>query len=586
MSKENLKFSARWLTEYISKYKAWLIVGVITSILNAVCDIYGVYLITVLIDSALIGEKKTIMNIIIVFITLLIVGTISKYLIKYSSGKLGANVSMNIKNDILEIIQKSKISDIEKISLGNILSKITNNIAAVDNFLVNRLTDYIYIPLIVITSLSYLIIINWKLMLFSFFITPLTIYLSKVISKPIGELAEQYFDELGKANSVAQDSLNSIETVKSFNLQSILYSKYKNIMDKALKLGLKMSKQEAKMMPSVILTYEFPYVICAVVGGYFSLKGELQIAELIAFIQLLKLLVPSCTQLPTLISEARKIDGVIKGLRELEEMSFENETGIEVKNENTDILLEFENVKFQYEESNPILKGISFQLLRGKKIAIVGESGCGKSTIIDLICKFKEIDSGKISIYGYSINELSDKLIWNNISVVLQDNFLFQETIKENINYGNMDASFSEIIESSKLAQAHGFISEFSEGYDYMIAERGSNLSGGQKQRIAIARAILKDAPILLLDEATAALDIESEMLVQEAINNLAVDKTVLIIAHRLSTIEKCDTILVLKDGTIVEYGKHEELLSINGCYKQLYDRYIKENNIEKEKAQ
>lgn len=539
------------ILSFSDKYRLWIILSVLSALACAACDIYSVNLIKQLVDKVSIGRGDNFINTVTIMVAVILIGFASKYFVKYSSGKLGTGIIYDIRNTALNKIRDIEISEIDKSHSGDLVSKLSSNLSTVENFLTNNLTDYIYIPLTVSAAFIYLSFINWKLLLISFASTPIALYLTSILSSPVGKFSEKYYELAGKSNCVALDAIKGISILKAFNLKDVLHKKYKAALEQAYKQGIKAEIRNEALLPIVIITYEVPYILCAIFGGYMAVNGQLRPGSLIAFIQLLRLLIGPSTQLPNMISNYRNTMGAAKGIFYILDAPTERKNGNKGFLKDDEPVIEFHNVSFGYNGTGNVLHNISFKLYKGEKIAIVGASGCGKSTIINLICGFYTPTAGCIKLYGSDMNDLSIEFIREQLSLVPQESLLLPGTIEDNIKYGKLSAGEDKIIEAAKSANIHGSIMEMTEGYSTRIAEYGSTLSGGQKQRISIARAILKDTQIFLLDEPTSALDYHSEMLVSNAIEEIEEDKSMIIITHRLSSIKNVDRILVLNEGTL-----------------------------------
>lgn len=331
-----------------------------------------------------------------------------------------------------------------------------------------------------------------------------------------------------------------------------------------------MARQESFMMPFVIISYELPYIICAVAGGYLATRSSnFYVGDIVAFLQLLSFLVNPISQLSNIISELRKVEGTAAEIKSF--MENEIEQGGEFLPDDSSPAVEFNDVTFSYDKDHRILNGFSLKIEKNKRIALVGESGSGKSTVLNLISGFCFPDSGNVSVMGCPISPLNIGSSRKYISRVDQDIFLFNDSIRQNIIYGAEEIDevmFGDILEKSEL---NGFIKELPKGADTVLNENGKNVSGGQRQRIAVARAFIKQAPILLLDEPTASLDDYTQEVIQRSINELSKGRTTITVAHRLSTIKDYDDIIVLSNGEITERGTHDELIALNGYYSRLY---------------
>jgi ABC-type multidrug transport system fused ATPase/permease subunit len=444
-------------------------------------------------------------------------------------------------------------------------------------FLSSSLNDLLYHPITFILGIILAISINLKLTLFCFAIIPISIILALIISKPVEKYTKRQQEALSDVNSVAQDAISGITIVKAFNLEKELFNKYRKELVKSFKSGLTSARFETLSEPIKIMIQIIPFVLMFFYGGNLVLKGELTLGGIIAFIELMNIFLAPMNVLPNIINSYRKAKSSSERIEEL--LNQEDEKGGYVKDEKkSDYDIEFEDVYFSYEEKE-IIKGISFKVKRGEKVAIVGESGSGKSTIVKLLLGLYKPQKGNIKIFGVDIKDWDLSTLREKISVANQDIYLFPESIKENIRYGNYNAKDEDIISATKKSLAYDFIMD-NIGFERKIGERGSSISGGERQRIAIARALLKkSARLFILDEATSALDTETEHTLQNILKEELKDKTVLIIAHRFSSIKIAERIIVIDDGKIIEEGTHEELFNKKGAYYQLYSKQLIQNH-------
>lgn len=561
----------KWIISYVKSYWGWVFGNIVASVTLVTINIFSVYLIKEMFNSANNGEQKILGKIIAILISIIIIGILVKYFAKYSSGRFSVATIRDLKNYLSNHLIKTEIDQIEEYHSGDIISSITNDTVTVQNFLENDFSSCFYYPLIIIASFSYMLLINWQLLLICFVVTPIAMVLTNFISKPIRTFSKEYHNSLGEYNSLIDEMVKGIATFKAFNLIKVLNKRYHESIRQIHQAGLKIDLYNSLMLPGIIVMYEFPFVLCIIFGGYFSIKGVINPASLIAFLQLLTLLIYPTTFLPRLLANVRLVAGAVERLYEFAHLQIEDSCKNGFQTQQSEYVIEFDNCSFSYQNSDDVLTDVSFKIPQGKTIALVGASGTGKSTIINLICGFYKLHNGSLKIFGQEISEWEISSLRSLISVVSQDIFLFSNSIAENICYGRLGASKAEIIQASKLAGSHDFIMKMPDGYNTMIGENGIKLSGGERQRISLARAVLKDTPIFLLDEPTTALDSESEALVLKALACLASDRTVLVVAHRLSTIKGAEQILVLDQGKIVERGTHTELMRNNGIYLNLY---------------
>jgi ABC-type multidrug transport system fused ATPase/permease subunit len=357
-----------------------------------------------------------------------------------------------------------------------------------------------------------------------------------------------------------------------------MQQKFEQADDYALENTLKSQKRTAITNPLQVVIRWVPLVSCAIYGGYMAYDGKITAGSLLAFILLLNYVLDPLASFPYMLGDIKVSVTSVNRIREILEQPIER-SGIESKVEASNIAVKLENVCFNYNASVDVLKNISFDIAQNTSVAIVGSSGSGKTTLFKLLCGFYTPTSGSIELYDKKLEQLDINFARELFSLVSQDVYLFPVSVAENISYGNINATMDQIMRAAKLANAEEFILKLPEGYNTLVGERGIKLSGGQRQRIAIARAFLKNSPILLLDEPTSALDLQSEALVQEALDRFMKDRTVIIIAHRLSTIKSVNQILVMDKGSIVEKGTHDELMAYDSVYSKLYSKQLIETD-------
>jgi ABC-type multidrug transport system fused ATPase/permease subunit len=431
--------------------------------------------------------------------------------------------------------------------------------------------NLLQIPFTVIFFAAYLIKLNAFLFLVCFIPVPILAAIGASFATPFKYGSKKYMSYLGKVNNIVNDMVGGISLVKSYNLEHTLMKKYSSGIEKATKMASHNDIYQYKGAFVFSMIRNITAITCLVVGGYMCVNGNMTVGALVSFSTLLSKMVSPFINASSIFFQAKQAAASAERLLSIvlspKERSGTATEGIDCRN-----IIEFENVCFEYENGAHVLKGLSFTAEKGKTTAFAGQSGCGKSTVFNLICGFYHNSGGKIYFMGRDINDWDINEMRSNISYVSQTSFLFPVSIYENIRMGKKDATKEEVYEAAKAANAHDFILDMADGYDTIVGERGCRLSGGQIQRIAIARAILKNAPILLLDEATSALDIKSEYLVQQAINRLSLNKTVIIIAHRLSTIRDADKIIIIDEGRMSEQGTHNELIKSDGIYAALYN--------------
>ncbi|MEK4372262.1 ABC transporter ATP-binding protein [Paenibacillus sp. FSL R5-0473] len=562
----------RWLMSYVSRHKGWMIVGILSAIAAAVIEIWTGRLVEQLTTQAENGAGPIVLQIVYTVFVVILIGVPAKFFMSFGVERSSASAVRDIRNHVMRHIGKLPVPYLEKQHSGDVLSRINNDLQLIQQFMIRDLAQWFYHPLLFIGCFAYLMYLQWELMLYSLLLFPVALLVSQWIGKQLEQLTEEAQANMGRMNVNLQDTLGGMPIVKSYLLSGMLSRSYQVLLQLTAQKKLAVKKREAWVNPLLSTLMISPIIFAVSYGSYLIYNGQLGAGELIAFLYLLNLCLEPLEHIPELITRTFEMTGALRRVSEIVEQPTETENGRLLPKASA-APIQFQNVTFGYEESSPILRNVNFSVPEGKTIALVGASGGGKSTVFKLVCGFYPLpeDQGEIRVFGSLIHGADPEQLRSHFSVVTQDSYLFSGTIAENIGYGRQEASMDEIIEAAKAAQAHSFIMQLEDGYQTYVGERGGFLSGGQRQRIAIARAFLKDAPVLLLDEPTSALDPESESAVQEALGVLMKQRTTMVIAHRLSTVQNADEIWVMEQGSIVEKGTHEQLLERKGLYAQSY---------------
>lgn len=559
------------LISFLKPYYLWVTIRIISTLAKASIDIAVILLVQMMVNAALNGDGKGLERLICSILGLVVIEAIMYFMSTYSSGRFSVYASRDIKEKLNVQIEKLPLSYIENRHSGELVSVLNNSIVRIEDFFKSSLIDFIYEIIRFMGCLIFMLLLNWQLLLICIVIISITIVMSDYITRPVGKYTEELQVDLGKANKTAQDSIGGIQLLKAFNLGKVLSGKYKFAINRTLADSIAIAKRTAMVGTASVIMNIVPVILCFLLGGYMVVIGRFTAGGLVAFGQMLMFMGQAAGAIPGYISEFKKTMGVSKHVFEVLNESAERTDGEKHDVNITAPAIEFEEVSFAYNGQVGLLNNLSFKIPHGNTVALVGTSGGGKTTILKLLCGFYEVNSGCIRLYGENLNTWNLKSARALISIVPQDTYLFHGTIAENIAYGRYGANFEEIVQAAKASNSHDFITNLPEGYNTIVEERGSRLSIGQRQRISIARAILKNAPVLLLDEPTSALDAESERLIQEALETFSVDRTVFVIAHRLSTIRNAHKVLVLDKGKIVNSGLHNDLIQQEGIYKQLY---------------
>ena len=459
---------------------------------------------------------------------------------------------------------------------GALMARVLSDVSVMQEGVANIVTGLLRDFFSVVGLLGVVFYRNWELAIVSCVVIPFTIFPAQKIGKRIKRLSSQSLSKIGDISRILQETFSGIKVVKAFGLEEQEVDKFVNCNRDFYRITRKSIKYGALSTPimEVITSLGIAGVIWY--GGNMVLQGKMTAAEIISFIAAMMMLYnPIKGLLGTYNAIQRSFGAAERVFAILDEVPEIKDAPDSVEIDRTHGALEFDKVSFSYNE-NPVLKDVSLFVCKGEIVAFVGPSGGGKTTLMSLIPRFYDVTAGSVSIDGTDIRKIKLKSLMKQIALVDQETFLFNDTIANNIRYGKPGATLEEVQNAARAAFAHDFIMEMEKGYDSCIGDRGLRLSGGQRQRICIARAILKDAPILILDEATSALDTESEQMVQKALNNLMANRTTLVIAHRLSTIFHADKIIVIDKGEVVETGSHSELLQKGGLYKKLYEMQFK----------
>lgn len=499
---------------------------------------------------------------------------IFRYLAMYFLAPIRNGVSRDLRNEMYHRILSLPISYFNEEKKGDLLARTSNDVKEVEHSIMGSLEMLFRDPFAIIVSFIVLILISPSLTLFSILLLPVGGFIISLLKKTLRQSSRDGQDKLGELLSNLEETLGGVRIIKAFNAETYMTKGYEKVNNQYYKLSNKiyrfsdMASPMSEFLGSLVMIGLVWFGGRLVLGDDSSINGEEFLGFVIVFSQVLRPVQAIANAWSKVVKGAASLDR-IQELIESEPSIVDKLDALEIKGFKERIT--FENVGFAY-ESDSVLNEINFSLDKGKSIALVGESGGGKSTIADLLPRFYDIQKGVIKIDGEDLKDVQIKSLRNLFGIVTQESILFNDSVFNNIAFGSNSATLKDVEEAAKTANAHDFISNLPNGYQTNIGERGNKLSGGQKQRLSIARAILKNPPILILDEATSALDTESEKLVQDALNNLMINRTSLIIAHRLSTIQHVDEILVLQKGNIVERGNHQELFELKGVYRKLCD--------------
>jgi len=571
--------SFRFVYQYLRKYSTALVVTIVSMLLLVGVQLIGPWLVkqmVAIVSSPGLAQSDMLQ---ITRLALLALGVyllriLFQYLRSYMAHIAGWGVVADVRSSLYEHVQRLSLRFYENTQTGELMSQMVNDTDLLENLIAHAIPDLSANVLTLVGVLVILFTINAPLALLSMIPVPLIILTMQGFNKFVNPAFRERQRKLGELNAVLNDNLSGVREIQAFSREDLEVVRMNDHVDQYRTAQMHALRLMATFHPLIEFASSLGTIVLIYFGGKFVLGQTLAVDGLVAFFLYLEQLYQPIREISKVWENVQQ---ALAGAQRVNQL-FNEAPNIVEKLVAIDLPLEgakeiqLRNVSFQYDAGIPVLDNINLTIPAGKVVALVGPTGVGKTTLANLIPRFYDVSAGSLSIGGHDVRDLSLKSIRQQISIVLQNVFLFHGTVRENILFGRQDASQEEMIQAAKVANAHDFICELPDGYDTMIGERGVKLSGGQRQRIAIARTVLKDAPILILDEATSSVDTETELLIQQALDQLMEGRTVIIIAHRLSTIRNADLIVVLEGSHVVEQGTHRELMKANGLYKRLVD--------------
>ena len=586
---KDFKGTMKKLMTYIGKYKFAVATVIVFAIGSTIFSIIGPKILskaTTELFNGLVAKIKgtggidfdKIGKILLILLTMYLVSAVFSFIQGWIMTGVTQKLCFRFRKEISEKIDRMPMKYFESRTVGEVLSRITNDVDTLGQSLNQSVTILITSVTTIIGVLIMMLTISPLMTLIAFVILPISALLISLVIKH----SQKYFftqqEYLGKINGQVEEVFSGQNVIKVFNREEVVKKTFEEDNDVLYQSAWKSQFFSGMMQPIMMFVGNLGYVAVAISGSMLAIKGTIEVGDIQAFIQYVRSFTQPITQVAQvsnmLQSMAAATERVFEFLEEEEEDQFAENP---VHDENLQGSVTFEHVKFGYDEDKIIIHDFNSQISPGQMVAIVGPTGAGKTTMVKLLMRFYDVNEGAIKVDGYDIRDFNRSELRENFGMVLQDTWLFKGTIMENIRYGRLDATDEEVIQAAKAAHAHHFISTLPGGYQMELNEEASNVSQGQKQLLTIARAILADNRILILDEATSSVDTRTEARIQKAMNNLMKGRTSFVIAHRLSTIKDADLILVMKDGDIIEQGTHKELLEQQGFYADLYNSQFEE---------
>lgn len=580
--------SIKWVFTYVNKYKFRFYSAFVAALICSLMSMINPYLSGVIVDDVIMKNKS---GILIYILGIMVFITVLKSVIRYTYQMVFEHVSQNvifeIRQQMYEKLQELDVDYYNRTRTGDIMARMTGDMDAIRHFIAWVMYNIFENVTMFVFAIGTMFVINAQFTIFMFLLTPLVAYCAYRMTVKCNPIFYDIRERFSKLNTVVQENISGNRVVKAFAKERYEISKFEERNKEYMDSNMDLAKVIQKYMPMLNALSNMFSVIMILVGGILIVSEKLTMGELVIFNGLIWAINNPVNMVGWLINDVQRFLAASKKMRMLlgEQTKVANpKNGIKpskIKGE-----IEFRNVNFEYGDEQ-VLKNVNFHVRPGQRVAIFGQTGSGKSTIINLIERFYDAQSGEVLIDGVDIKKYDLHALRRNISISMQDVFLFSNTIEDNIRYGIPDIDNSKISWAAEMSDADNFINKLADSYETIVGERGVGLSGGQKQRITLARSIIKDPSILILDDTTSALDVETEAAIQKNLKSIYKGKTTFIIAHRISSIKNSDLILVLDNGEIIESGTHEELINAHGhyydVYKEQYGEYINDGDKKRE---
>lgn len=556
-------------------YMHYLVLSLLFAVITVVLTLYAPILIGDAVD-LIIGKGQVnfekIIEILLKLAVIVGITSMAQWLMNLCNNRVTYLVVKDVRMNAFEHLQRLPLKYVDSHPYGETISRIITDVEQFSDGLLMGFSQLFTGIVTIVGTLAFMLSINVKISLIVILITPLSLFVAGFIAKKTYNMFKTQSETRAKMTSLVDEMVGEQKIVQAFGYGKRSLERFDKINEELRTCSIRAIFFSSITNPSTRFVNGLVYSGVGIFGAVLAMRGAITVGQLSCFLTYANQYTKPFNEISSVITELQNAFACARRVFDFIEEETETEEPEDMKlTEQTDGSVEFSHVSFSYQPELPLLKDLNLSVKPGQKIAIVGPTGCGKTTLINLLMRFYDIDSGKISVGGHDTKEFTRDSLRRNFGMVLQDTWLKSGTIAENIAYGNPDVTKEQIVEAAKAAHAHGFIKRMKDGYDTQIAEDGGNLSQGQKQLLCIARVMLKLPPILILDEATSSIDTRTEQKIQEAFQKMMEGRTSFIVAHRLSTIQEADVILVMKDGDIIEQGNHEELLAKGGFYAKLY---------------
>jgi len=564
--------SLKWVWGYVKRYQGRCFLGLLLVLVVSALNMLNPYFAGKIVDQVIYGGNKDLLwPILGLMIGAVLIKSVIRYGYQLMFESLSQNVIFKIREQLFDRLQHLDFGFYDKTKTGDIMARMTGDMEALRHFTAWSIYVIFENATILLFAIGFMFYIHTPLTLTLLLVTPLIGFVAYKLSTDVKPTFSAIREQFSKLNSVVQENISGNRVVKAFAKEEYEIKKFTVENEAYRDKNLQSAKIWEKYLPVLDSLAGLLTVFMILVGGFMVIQKSITMGELVVFNSLIWALNNPMKMVGWLINDVQRCVASAEKIQDLMNTKAKitsSESHIELNKPLAEV--EYKQVSFSFGEE-PVLQDISFKAKPGQTIALIGPTGSGKSTLIHLLCRFYDADQGEILVGGQNVKNWNLQQLRANTAMVMQDIFLFSDTIEGNIAYGVPDAPLELVIESAKMAEAHEFITELPEGYDTIIGERGVGLSGGQKQRIALARAILKDPSILILDDTTSSVDMETELRIQQTLKVFGKSKTCFIIAHRISSIKDADLILVMQEGKIIERGNHQELLSKKGYYYNVY---------------